>query len=192
MADECCLLVGDLDLGIGACIISVSTNCSTEISNACGEDIQEGPSISTVNISGYASNNIWGDCASRAGVSIPYIRKYDCENDILYFIASGEGQSFYTGSADRYVALRNSLEARCTALNASAGSGPTSLYTRSTQVNGYGLTYNGDPFGFSTQPEGTTISLGGVLGGTYYLQNFSFDAQPGQLPVASYSLARAL
>jgi len=61
------------------------------------------------------------------------------------------------------------------------------------QYNGYGMQYTGDPFSFETSPEGTILSIGGVLGdGPFYLQSFSYDAQPGQFPVVTYSLVYSI
>lgn len=189
MADICCQLVGDLDLGLSGCFISVSTSCSTEIGVVCGDEPLEGPTIGTVNITAYADTEIWKGCPSKAGVSISFIRKYDCEADRLYFIFNGKGQSFYTGDAGRFVSLYTTLPTSCTSVNASSSSGPASIYNVSTQVNGYGMTYTGNPIPFSTDARGTTIELGGVFSGLiYYLQNFSLDLQPGNLPVVSYSL----
>jgi hypothetical protein len=75
------------------------------------------------------------------------------------------------------------------AVSASSSSGPSTVYTKTTQYNGYGMTYNGDPISFTTDAEGTEISLGGIFSGnTYYLQSFSFEAQPGQFPIVTYSL----
>lgn len=192
MADTaCCNLVGDLDLGLNGCFISVNTSCSTEITTACGEAM-EGPSIFTVNLSAYADYEVWIGCPSKAGVSIPYIRKYDCENDKLYFIFSGKGQSFYVGDVSKYVTLDQILTTTCVALSASSTSGPAGIYMLSSQINGYGMSYNGIPIPFTTTAESTIITLGGTLAGTYYLQNFSLDAQPNQLPVVNYSLVKQL
>jgi len=188
MANECCQLVGDLDLGLDGCIISVNTNCSTEVVMACGEDPLEGASVGTVSLSAYADTTVWVGCPSKAGVSIPFVRKYDCVADQVYFIFSGQGQSFYSGDANRFVSLNKTLPTSCESISASSSSGPAAIYMKTAQINGYGLTYNGNPISFTTSPQGTEITLGGVLSRTYYLQNFSFDAQPGQIPVVSYSL----
>jgi len=188
MADKCCQIVGDLDLGLDGCIISISTNCSTEVVTACGDEALEGPSTGSINISAYVNNDIWIGCPSKAGVSIPFIRKYDCEEDQVYFIFSGQGQSFYTGEVSEFVTLHQELPTSCEAIQASSSSGPTGIYMRSTQINGYGMSYSGNPIEFTTTAEGTEIQLGGIFDGTYYLQSFNFDAQPGQLPVVSYSL----
>jgi hypothetical protein len=101
MAEGCCQLVGDLNLGItGGCLISVNTNCSTEGIIACGDDQPlQGPTTGTVSITAYASNSVWIGCPAKAGLSVPYVRKYDCDLDIVYFISSGQGQSFVSGDA---------------------------------------------------------------------------------------------
>jgi hypothetical protein len=189
MAGECCQLVGDLDLGFDGCIISINTNCNTELLTSCGEEPLEGATVGSVNITAYADTDLWVGCPSKAGVSIPFIRKYDCVEDVVYFIFNGQGQSFYTGEANRYVSLNYQVDARCTSISASSTGGPAAIYSQTTQVNGYGMSYGGEPLSFSTTPEGTEISLPGVLSGpTYYLQNFSFEASPGQLPTVTYSL----
>jgi len=185
---NCCQLVGDLNLGLPGCIISINTSSATEVITACGEEPLEGPTIDTLSISAYADGGAWVGCPSRAGVNIPFVRKYDCITDVVYFIFSGRGQSFYTGEADKYVTLFKTLPTKSEALSASSAGGPTSLYMRSKQTNGYGMSYSGGPINFDTSPEGTAIGLGGIFNKTYYLQSFSFEAQSGQIPVVSYSL----
>lgn len=190
---ECCQLVGNLDLGIDGCFISVSTNVSTEVIVACGDNPQEGPTTGTLSLSAYASTELWEGCPSRAGVSIPFVRKYDCENDEVHFIFSGRGQSFYVGEADQYVSLYRDLPTTNEAVSASSSSGPASVYTQTTQHNGYGLSYSGDPISFTTDAEGTEIQIGGIFSGnTYYLQSFSFEAQPGQFPIVTYSFVHSV
>jgi hypothetical protein len=188
MAENCCQLVGNLNVGFPGCVISVSTNCATESVIACGdENPLAGPSTGTINITAYADFSPWIGCPTKAGVNIPYIRKYDCDNDIVYFIPSGQGQSFVSGDAQGKVSVKYVL-ASCDSLNASSTSGPTSIYVMTTQINGYGLTYNGNPISISTTSEMEPFNIGGPFSGVdAYLQNFSFDAQPGQPPTVSYS-----
>lgn len=194
MADNCCQLVGDLDIGIdGGCIISVSTNSSTEVIMACGEEPLEGATVGTINISAYADTAVWVGCAFKASVSIPFIRKYDCVEDKVYFIFSGRGQSFYSGPKPSYIDLYKTLPTTSVSLSANSSSGPTSIYTNTSQTNGYGMSYTGSPISFTTTPEGTEIKLGKTFGdGPFYLQSFSLDAQPGQFPVANYSLVYSI
>ena len=189
MADiDCCKLVGNLDLGIDGCIISINSSCSTEVITACVDEAVEGPTTGSISLTAYADEHIWIGCPARAGVSIPYVRKYDCDNDIVYFIFSGKGQSYKVGDISS-ISLMQTLSTTCTALSASSTSGPTALYMQETQTNGYGMTYSGDPISFSTTPTGTEIALGGIFKDVIcYLQNFSFQAQPGELPTVTYSL----
>jgi hypothetical protein len=192
--EDCCKFVGDLDLGIGGCIISFSDSCNTEIAVVCDDTPLPGPTTGTVNITGYTGEPPWVGCPSKAGVSIPFTKKYDCENDQVYFIFSGQGQSFYTGEADRYVTIHNVLHADCESISADASSGPTTIYTKSTQYNGYGLTYTGGPISFTTSKLGTKFEFSNSIleGNEYYLQNFNLDLQPGNLPTATYSFVYSI
>lgn len=193
MADNCCQLVGNLYLGGGACIISVSTSCSAEISKPCGPGtILFSGAVETVSIAAYASTIIHRGCPGKAGVSIPWIRKYDCMADKTYFIFSGEGESYVAGAGSNVASVNYAAPDTCAAISASSSSGPQSIYMQTTQTNGYGLNYSGGPFSFNTgSAEGNVLNLGYTLG-TGYLQNFSYDCQPGQLPVANYTIIRAV
>jgi len=186
MAEDCCKLVGNLNLNLEGCIISVNVSGKTEVNVSCGEPLP-GPTTGTVSLTGYADTTMFVGCPGRAGVSIPWVRKYDCENNKVYFIFSGEGSSFIEGDADRFVTLNQTLNRTFKSINASSSSGPQSIYMETTHVDGYGLTYDGNPISFTTDPEGTIIPNFGVGEGDMYLQNFSLEANPGSLPTASYS-----
>jgi hypothetical protein len=187
MASECCNLVGNFDLNLSGCIVSVSTNSFTEFIG-CGDVPVEGPSMTTINFSGYASLSMWKGCPGRAGVSIPYVRKYDCENDKVYLIFNGLGQSYCSGDADKFSKITNVASKKAISVNANASSGPTGIYEKTTTQTGYGLSYSGSPVSFVTSKGGTFISLNDELSG--YLQNFTFEVRPGEIPVASYSLIK--
>jgi hypothetical protein len=188
MADSCCQLVGNLNLGFPGCVISVSTNCSTEGVIACGEENPlPGPTTGTVNITAYADTSPWVGCPVKAGVNIPYIRKYDCDLDIVYFIPSGQGQSYVSGDAQGIVSVKYPLS-ECESINASSTGGPAGIYMQTTQITGYGLDFYGDPITIHTDSEMLPLNLGGPFSGKdMYLQTFNFDAQPGQPPTASYT-----
>ncbi len=191
-SDNCCLLVGNLKLvGVeNKCIISVNKSCKTEVIMACGTEFDPlpGPSIVSLNITGYASTDMWSDCPAAAGVSIPFIQKYDCETDEVHFIFNGRGQSYINGPVSSLATLYKTMGSACDTLSANSSSGPFSLYTLQEQTTGYGLIYTGDPFSFKSDPNGIEIDCGTTLGGTYYLQSFNLTCQPGQLPTATYSL----
>lgn len=181
--DCCCQLISGLNLGLDG-IISVSTNSNSEVAAVCGDEPLEGPVTHSVSITGYASKDIWLACPAKAGVNIPYIKKYDCVANKLYFIFAGQGQSFVSGPVGGFASLYKSFSS-VTSFSANASSGPTSVYMEATQTNGYGLRYSGGPISFSTSELINPVDLGSL--GDHYLQSFSFDAQPGQLPIASYT-----
>jgi hypothetical protein len=185
---ECCNLVGDLNLGLSECIISISNSCSPEIITGCTEP-KIGPNTGTVSITGYATLQVHTGCPGRASVSLPWIRKYDCETDKIYFIGAGEGQSILSGDTEELVSIKNSLGSDCVFFNASSSSGPATIYSKETQYNGYGMVYTGKPIAFSTTGNGVTTSIfSGLLDVSIaYMQSFSVTFDPGNLPTASYS-----
>ena len=186
MADDCCRLVGNLDLNLDGCIISINVSGKTEVNVACGEPLP-GPTTGTVSLTGYVETKMFVGCPSRAGVSIPWVRKYDCVENKVYFIFAGEGSSFIEGEADRFVTLNQTLDRTFKSINASSSSGPQSIYMETTHIDGYGLTFEGNPIPFTTNPKGTIIPNFGVGEGDMYLQSFNLEASPGGLPTASYS-----
>jgi hypothetical protein len=183
---SCCQVVGDLQLGINGCVISINTNCSTESTIACGDETPlAGPTTGTITITAIADDEPWVGCPAKAGVNIPYIRKYDCDNDIIYFISNGQGQSFVSGDTKGLASVKYPLDT-CLSLSASSSSGPASLYTESEQVNGYGFIFSGDPIRVETDKNMEPINIG-FGPSKLYLQSVSFDAQPTQLPTVTYT-----
>jgi len=195
---SCCQLVGDLNMSsIPGCVTSVNVSSSTEMIDVC-EEIKVGPTVGNISITGYASSDIYIGCPSQVGVSVSWVRKYDCDTDTLYFINSGEGQSFISGdiasttfvgggSTHAYVSLNTSSNRTYKVLNASSTGGPASQYMESFRTDGYGLTYTGDIFPFSTADGVEVSNLLGLGRGSWYLQSFNLNFTPGSLPTASYS-----
>jgi len=188
--NECCQLVGNLSLsGFNGCITSINVSANTEVIAQCATP-QIGPTIGNVSLTGYASTTPYVGCPSQAGVSINWLRKYDCENDIVYFINSGQGSSFMSGTFDGigYVSLNMNIGRAYNVINANSSSGPTSLYLSAERREGYGLNYSGQIFSFDTSSlSSLVISNFGVGSGDMYLQNFSLEASPGNFPTVSYS-----
>jgi hypothetical protein len=192
---DCCKLVGNLSIGGEGCYISASTSCSTEITNACGDETPLcGPTTQSVTLAGYASDTIHVGCPGRAGVSISWIKKYDCVNNKVYFLFAGQGQSYVAGDVGGLASISHTVDAPSSdAFSAGSSSGPASVYMETSQENGYGLNYTGGPISFTTSKEGTTINLSiGNISGLFYLQSFGLDMQPGQMPVANYTFIRGL
>jgi len=190
MAEGCCQLVGDLQLSLSGCITSISVSSSTEIIDVCTPP-RLGATMGNISVSGYASNDVYVGCPSQAGVSINWVRRYDCVNDIVYLIHSGQGLSFTSGPLEgisSYVSINENIGRTYPVINANSGSGPTGIYMKTDRTDGYGMTYNGDIITFNTSSSSDLIiSNFGVGEGPMYLQNFSLNAQPGQFPTVSYS-----
>ncbi len=193
MVESCCKLVGNLKLSdtLG-CIISVNVSSRLEIIKKCGTDLLIGPSTGTVSITGYAvtptdvDSGLHTGCPGRANVSIPWIKKYDCDNDVVYLISGGEGSASIAGDVDNLATLNIPSGRSFPSISASSTSGPATVYMETEQEDGYGLNYTGGPIAFDTTDE-LIISNFGVGSGPLYLQNFSVEFNPGQIPTASYS-----
>jgi hypothetical protein len=190
MAEDCCKLVGNLQLDLDGCIISVNVNSRTEIIKECAGTALIGPSTGTVSITGYVYENaaIHNGCPGRAGVSIPWVRRYDCDSNVVYMIPAGQGSSYVAGDVAGLATLVTSTGRSFPSINASSASGPATVYMETTQEDGYGLDYNGGPIEFDTR---NTLIFNnfGVGEGPMYLQNFSVEFSPGEVPTANYSFA---
>jgi hypothetical protein len=189
MGVECCNLVGNFPIGSLEGIISVSSKGGTEMTKI-GGNILHGPTTGTISISAYASKTVHDGCAGKAGVSLNWIKKYDCDNDDVYFIFAGEGKSYITGDVGSLITLRYPTEVvTYEIINASASSGPASVYQKENQTDSYGLEYTGGPWSFITSSDGeVVIDLLELSAGydSIYLQSFSLTTSPNQVPTVSY------
>lgn len=192
MADElCCQLVGTFPgLDTNKCLISINSRINTEVSKIEGNLII-GPTTGVVSINTYISNEAHIGCPGRINVNIPWLRKYDCDRNIVYFLFQGQGQSSISGDINDLATLNmEAVEYRT--INASASSGPASIYEDSIQKDGYGLYYEGDPWAFNTNnSEDLIIDVGLSNYSNLHLQSFSATFQPGELPTATYELVYA-
>jgi len=194
MAHPCCNLVGNFPIGELEGIISVSSKGSTEMSKI-GDVIIKGPSTGTLSISAYASKEVHSGCAGRAGLSLNWIKKYDCEEDKVYFIFAGEGRSYKVGDVGSLVLLNYPGDAvSYEVISASASSGPATVYQKENQIDSYGLQYLGGPWAFNTASGDVVISLGSLSAGygRIYLQSFSINLTPNQIPVVNYDFVYAV
>jgi len=194
MAIDCCCMAGDFSVNLDGCLISLSTSSKTQFSQLCSDNTAIiGPVVGTLSITAYAADTIYKGCPAGAGVSMPWLVKYDCDNDRLYYLFGGEGSSYTTGdvtTATKHV----TAAARYKSISASAGSGPATPCTVACREEGYGLTYIGGPISFSTSSSqelsfssSYIISDLGAEDSVMYLQSFSVEYTPGSIPVASYS-----
>lgn len=241
MASDCCKVVGNLNLCAGdvdlGCVLSVNVSSRPDMLRMCGPDLLVGAVVGSVSISAYATEAIYTGCPGRASVSINWLKRSDCDTDSTYFIAAGEGPSFiagdirggttlyYVDGSGREIdiaVLNTSFGRPYGTINASSSSGPGTVYMHTTQIDGYGLTYVGDPIAFDTSLSADiknpsfnkTITVNGRQVRVYsiilpplgvrnnngtceplcgnsilYLQNFSLDMNPGEIPIANYSYA---
>jgi len=193
----CCNLVGNFlsETGLqlpGGCFISVNTNINTEYSDQGCDSMLGGYTVGSMNLSAYVSTEVYTGCGGRAGAQVIWIRKYDCELDLLHFIFAGEGRSFLSDDISGFgtISLNNTYPNRTRSLSASAQSGPTSFYTDVIQIEGKGMAYSGGPISFDTSNQaGCTLANMGLGVSDYYLQNFSIELVPGAIPVANYTFA---
>lgn len=191
MADLCCQLVGAFP-GLSDCLISINSRINTDVTRIAG-NIVIGATTGVVSITAYVNQKLHVGCPGRVSVQIPWLRKYDCDNDVVYFLFQGEGQSSRTEpDSIQNLATLNTEAVSYTTVNASASSGPASIYEYDIQTDGYGLTYIGEPWSFDTSDSETLSMDIGVSGySNLYLQNFSASFQPGQVPTATYEFIYA-
>lgn len=183
---NCCHIVGSLY--VNEYVISVQVRSDTEMTKI-GRSIIVGPTIGSVAVTGYATHSPHEECPGRAGVTINWIRKYDCDTNQLHLLFAGAGKSYISGDVGGLASIQSGgAVVTYPILNASAASGPTALYERATQTDGFGLEYSGHPYSFATSDEGgVKMGIPGVGTGDMYLQSFSLQCTPGQVPIASYN-----
>jgi len=206
MAETCCYLVGNFYVTAPG-IISVTSQGSTEVTLITAGGVSAttvGPSTGTVSISAYAGTARYYGCPGRAGVSIPWLTKNDCSENVYLF--GGAGKSYISGNdgVGSYASFPSIPDVSnpvnsFNVINASASSGPASLYEDSIQQDGYGLIYEGNPWSINTTKETgagsctinlTSYGIGGY--GECKLQNLQIQAVPGQVPVVNMSFIYSL
>ena len=200
MADDCCRLVGSLGVTIPGCVISINMNSRTEVVKECDGEPLIGPTTGTVSVTAYASpTRVYHGCQASANVSIPWVKRYDCETDTVYYINAGKGTSSIIGESyvSPYARIINDIGRRYPNVSASVGSGPATVYALQEQIDGYGLTYNSGPINFNTNDENSiTLPMGSVVPSEFdvpsgatdlYMQSFNLNLNPGEIPQVSYS-----
>jgi hypothetical protein len=198
MAEGCaCSIAGLLDPGING-IISATINAGTDIKVTTDGVILQGPTLGSVNISAYpfpsTEKNLMEyfqvECPSKVGASMSWVQKYDCDNDIYYFIPMRGGLAWYEG--DLPVQFEKDEDITdYESLNASAASGPGSVVLQMTHFDIYGLSYSGLPIAITAgEPESYNI-LTDILPveAELYLQSFSFEFTPPASATVNYSFA---
>jgi len=194
MAISCCNLVGNFDIRAEG-IISVSSKGSTPVqlfTSGGSSAITVAPSSGSVSITAYAATRVHSDCAAKAGVSVNWITRTDCDKNIYLF--GGPGKSYIQGPTlglayfPNIVGVNNPVN-EYEIVDASASSGPASIYTVDVQQDGFGLIFNGTPWHINTTIEDNCIiNLSNYGIGDYgecMLQSLNLTCIPGQVPTVS-------
>lgn len=187
-----CNLVGLLSTGGYSGIISASINGSTTVEVAEDGLVLLGPTINTLSISAYpfSPGGDWflgATCPSSAQIQLQWVQKYDCYNDITYFIPKTGAKASITGGPINGVSLSCNPNVVTDSFEASASSGPTTFYITNERHDGFNLIYSGDPISVSsasTLPYNITL---GTHSYVCYLQSFSLSINPPQPSTVSYS-----
>lgn len=194
---DCCILAGNFDgiSGIAGCLISANLSAKLDIIKECGNDVIFGPTVGSLSITAYTyETTIHDDCQGRAGVSIPWQRHFGCDpngDQGVYFIKNGSGSAFVAGNVRNMASLVKPTNRLYPSISISSQGGPASIGTYITQMDGAGLVYNHGPINFDSSRDDMiynfTVSYDQGSINEWYLQNFSLELTPGELPIASYS-----
>lgn len=188
-----CSIVGLLSINYGG-IISASINGSTtvEIADTDGT-VLLGPTTNTLTLSAYAFEP-GGDfflgctCPASAQAQIQWIQKYDCYNDITYFIPKVNSKASISGGPINGCVLECDPDIESMSFDANASSGPATPYLTAIRKDGFNLKYTGRPIAISSaSPQPYYIQLGDFGTLKVYLQSFQLTISPPQPATVNYS-----
>jgi hypothetical protein len=199
MADCACSIAGLFDIELDG-IISASMSAGTDIKLTSDEVLLFGPTLGTVNIQAYpyernpessSARTLGVTCPTKIQAQINWVRRYDCDNNIYYFIPLRGGTASIEGDTPAGISFEQGPFVSYNSFNASAGSGPTTVILSSTHSDGFNLRYDGLPIPFeSGRPEPINILSTKLPEGVeLYLQSFSMDITPPYQATVSYSFA---
>jgi hypothetical protein len=186
-----CNLAGLLSVNFQG-IVSANLNGSTTVDISDDGLVLIGQTINTLSITGHPflpGGDIFLGvrCTSQASVSCDWLQKYDCINDIVYFISQSGGKASLVGDSIRGVSLLCDPNIVGRFYNASASSGPATPVITSNRRDGFGLSYTGGPISINTnEPRTYNIRIGSDSFNCY-LQNFSINVSPPTPASVSYS-----
>jgi len=193
MANCFCDIAASFPVLAGLGVISASLRSNTEITLTEEGIALYGATLGDLSMTAYAvEQGLSLECPGRAGVSFEWDQRMSCDDgDIeMYFISRGKNKAYIEGSVSNNISLSNIINSYET-FSASAGSGPTTPYFRTTHEDGWGFNYNGSPLSVSDQngEDETSVSFFGFLpaGSKLYLTSFSWECTPPAVPVVSYS-----
>ncbi len=204
MALDCCNLVGNFDINLEG-VISISSKGSTPVqlyTNGNTNTITVAPSTGTVSITVYAGTQVHNGCAGKANVTINWVTRTICDDEFKnVYMFGGAGQSYIQGDVGNLaefptvIGVTNPVN-DYEIVDASASSGPASLYVKDMQYDGFGLIYNGNPWIINTMNKEECVKNLSTHGigdyGECMLQSISLTCTPGQIPTASFDFIYSL
>jgi hypothetical protein len=193
-----CHVAGEFPILGSLGIISANLRTNVDVVVTEGGLVLYGPAFGDLSISAYAplsdnERNSLG-CPARAGASFNWDRRYACDdtggNIAVYFIPRGKIRSYKEGEVTGNITMTEIV--RYPFFSASAGSGPATPYLIEDHVDAYNFSYSGGPIPISPSDATHEKSLsifGGILptGSRLYLQSFSWEYTPPNVPNVSYS-----
>jgi len=196
MADQCvCNIVANFPYLSGLGIVSANLRTNREIVVNSDGLVLYGPSFGDLSITAYGdfADTKLLTCPAKAGASYTWDRRYECDttsNIIVYFIPRGRIRSYKEGEVNHNISLTPASSH--VSFSASASSGPTAVFLKQDHIDAYDFTYSGDPIPLVPGNAYNAIEvdfLNSLLptGSSLYLQNFSWDYTPPQIPMLSYS-----
>jgi len=213
MAQECvCNIVGNIPelRNLGFISISLRTNTPIIITSDSNM-VLLGATTGELTVSAYGSMNGYPfACPGRAGASYDWENKYNCLTESLYYIPRGGAKSFVEGDIGVGVTEDISMigAVKYSTIQASASSGPATVYLRAEQTDGYDFSYLGGPIKirgrminvintnntFDVGWDGTYSNYGALtdilpVGSQLFLNSFSWEQTPPDIANVSYTFA---
>ena len=175
-------------------VISAGLRTNTNITVTEGGLVLYGPTVGDLSVTAYGRHDTSLRCPGRAGSSYSWNQRLSCENGELtiYFIPGGKSKAYTEGDVISDIRMTEIDRLTYEMFSASAASGPTSVYLRTTHKDGYDLSYSGPPLFFDADVATETFNKGifsSILptGSEIYLSSFSWNYEPPNIPTVSYS-----
>ncbi len=188
-----CHIAAEFPILGGYGIISANLRTGSEVSVTEAGVVLEGPTTGDLSISAYAPLNEILACPGRAGVSFNWDRRIECDETgvfVVHLIPRGRAKAYKEGDITADISLTEVKEYQT--FSASASSGPTTVYLYTSHTDAYDFTYKGTPIPIvpdDAYNKSTVTLFGNILpqNSELYLQSFSWEYTPPNIPQVSYS-----
>ena len=133
-------------------VITINISHTREVIVLPGGKYGKMPLITTINLSAYPTIDVKYNptsCPVSMSANFKWTRIYDCDKDKYFYIYNKINNISYSGDLPDYITVFNSESTR-KIMNASASSGPYSMYTEEMGYIGGDISYVGNPITFNT------------------------------------------